>query len=864
MGEVYRARDTKLGREVALKVLPEAFTSDSDRLDRFEREAKVLASLNHPHIAHIYGLEEADGQKALVLELVDGPTLADRIARGPIPLDEALPLAKQIAEALEAAHEQGIVHRDLKPANVKVKPDGTVKVLDFGLAKAYEGDPNSGASADLSQSPTLANTGTQAGVILGTAAYMSPEQARGKAVDRRADIWAFGCVLYEMLTGQRLFQREDVSLTLAAILTSDSELASLPGSMPPSIEVFLRRCLERDPKRRVQAMGDVRLALEGAFESRRHDSSSPISRRALFVPWLVAAGMAIVAGSVFVSSRRTAPEPSPRPARRFTIDTLAGTALPQGYGSALAISPDGETLAYVGQGQSGRRLYRRSLSSFEAEPIRGTDGAYMPFFSPDGEWVAFENSNMSEIWRVPLAGGEPFRVCRACVDGSWSDEGSIIFERGGSLYRVPEGGGEREVLVEPRPDRGITSVGRGILLPGGAAVLFDINVFGPGGVGVLPLDGRELQIITEDGNDPVYSPTGHILFARERSLFAVPFDVEHLAVTGPERPVLPGVRVENGGSVQAAVSQNGVLVFAPPGADVGTRLVWVDRNTGHVDRVLEEGRFFRVPRLSPGGERIVLEVNREGASDVWIRERGTLRPLTDTGDASSPIWTPDGRAVTFARRTAGSFVIQSLAIDGHGEARTILESDVPVAPEAWSRDGIRLLYREGLMMMPDLLVTDVREPGSRSAFAVSEEYEEHSATVSPSGDWVTYVSDQTGSREVYVRPFPGPGGERRISQGGGESPSWGADDTELVFLAGENMVAATLRLDRPEPLDRLQALFAVGPYWRRPAQVDYDVHPRDGRLLMLAQGDGGGTASRLNVIDGWFADLEGPAGARPR
>jgi len=476
----------------------------SVRIGRLLPQQKVLASLNHPHIGHIYGLEEADRQQALVLELVEGATLADRVAPGPIPLDEALPIAKQIAEALEAAHEQGIVHRDLKPANVKVRADGTVKVLDFGLAQAYAADDgSSGSSGDLSQSPTLAHSGTQAGVILGTAAYMSPEQARGKAVDRRADIWAFGCVLYEMLTGKRLFQREDVSLTLAAILTSDPELGSLPGAMPPSIEVFLRRCLERDPTRRVQAMGDVRLALEGAFESRSRDAPSPIFQRGLLVPWLVAAGMAIVAMSVFVSSRHAPDEPAPRPPRRFTIDTLAGTALPQGS-------------------------------------------------------VAFQDSGMSEIWRVPLMGGEPFRVCRGCVDGSWAADGSIVFEWGGSLYRVPEGGGEREVLAEPRPDRGITSVGRGSLLPGGAAVLFDINVFGPGGVGVLPLDGRELRIITEDGGDPAYSPTGHILFARERTLFAVPFDVERLAVTGPERPVL--------------------LPCAPPCLPVGRRSSW--RSTG--------------------------------------------------------------------------------------------------------------------------------------------------------------------------------------------------------------------------------------------------------------------------------------------
>ena len=867
MGEVYRARDTKLGREVAIKVLPEAFAENEERLARFEREARLLASLNHPNIATLYGFEHSDGVHFLAMELADGETLAEQLQRGAIPLDDALPIFKQIAEALEAAHEKGIIHRDLKPANIKFSSEGKVKVLDFGLAKAMSGDP---AKGEVSESPTITRDATATGVVLGTAAYMAPEQARGKPVDQRADVWAFGVVLYEVLTGKRAFAAEDVTLTLAAVVTSNPDLAVLPNAISPSLKLFLGRCLKKDPRTRVQAIGDMRLALEGAFDISLPEVTPPeVSRLRVAVPWLIAAGAIVVALWALVSERRVqnAVTTLPRPQRSFTIDSPEGTVFPRGIGPVIAISPDGETVVFSAENDQGRQLYRRALAEFEATPVRGTEGApSMPFFSPDGRWVAFGDGTSNEMRRVPLEGGDPFLVCSQCGgDGHWSETRSIVFGVGGkrSVFRVPETGGDPEAIVEPMLERGIVAVNRPILLPGGAAVLFDINPFGCGGIGVVSLENQELIVVTENGTDPFYSPSGHILFGREHTLYAVPFDVSRLEVTGPETPVLSGVRVENGGAVQAKLSRNGTLVYLP--ADqIGTRLVLVDRDKGQIDRVLEEGRFFRAPRVSPDGRRIAVQINAGGSCDVWIHEAETLRPLTNTDDASNPIWTPDGRSISFSSRSNGSFAIQSVASDGAGEVLTLMTSNLPIRPEAWSQDGTHLIFRED-SSTPDLFVTDIREPDSRTAYVVSD-FSERSARLSPSGGWVAYVSNQSGSDEVYVRPFPGPGRERRVSPDGGEDPVWGRADTELVFRSVDTtgpVSVASLRLERSEIVEHVKALFDVEPYWSNPGQIDYDMYP-DGRLLMLSQRDPAATRSRIHVIENWFLDLNQLAGENLR
>ena len=588
MGEVYRARDTNLDRDVAIKVLPETFTSDPDRLARFEREAKVLASLNHPNIGAIYGLEKSGDTRALVLELIEGPTLAERIKQGPIPLDEALPIAKQIAEALEQpAHEQGIIHRDLKPANIKVKDDGTVKVLDFGLAKALDTTPE----GDPSQSPTLTAAATQMGVIMGTAAYMSPEQARGKAVDKRADIWSFGVVLYEMLTGQRAFQGEDVSLTLASVMKSDVKVTTLPPDLPANVRTVLRRCLEKDVSQRVRDIGDVRLAMEGAFETTGTSPSESSAAPRLQVwqrplPAIAAAVGLVLATSLAVwtllgSGTQRSPSPT-----RFTLTLPDSDRLPAGFarGALLALSPDGQALVYGASRDGMFQLFHRPLDQFEATPMPGTETGGRPFFSHDGQWVGFYAGGA--LLKVALAGG-PAQTLTALPSRSrgadWGADDMIVFGLagpGGPLMRIPAAGGDPTVLFTPEDRR---ASGYPQVLPGGDAVLFTVTEVG--------LDASELHLFMFDtGEHRTLVPnaaagrvldTGHLVFVRSGALWAVPFDPERLDVVGNPVPVVEGVRVSGLGDVDYAVADDGSLVYIPGDvSDEAHSLVWVDRNGG--------------------------------------------------------------------------------------------------------------------------------------------------------------------------------------------------------------------------------------------------------------------------------------------
>ena len=860
MGEVYKARDTKLDRDVALKILPDAFVNDPERLARFQREAKVLASLNHPNIAAIYGLEESGDSPALVLEYVPGPTLQDRIAKGPIPLDEALPIARQIAEALEAAHEQGIIHRDLKPANVKVKDDGTVKVLDFGLAKAL-GPELSDTEAANSPTMTMTAAATKMGVIMGTAAYMSPEQARGKSLDRRCDIWAFGCVLYEMLTGQPAFDGDDVSLILAEVIKSEPDWGRLADDTPESIRGLLERCLEKDRNERLPHIGEARFQVRKALTTSAVEPTG--ASRALPRHQFRWAGAGLVAGILVAIAAgmvvwRVAgfDTSAPAPLRRLTIDLQEGMTLPAGVGTAIAISPDSQTFVYAAQSAEGRRLYRRRMDEFRAVPIPGTEGATMPFFSPDGEWIAFSDASVTEIKRVPLAGGEPFTICERCADGSWGEDGSIVYEWNRSVFRVSENGGSPELLAEPMLDRGVPALIRVSLLPGSKALLFDMSTtdVSIGGVGVMSLESRELIVVSSDGGDPFYSQTGHILFARGTTLFAVPFDVERLQVAGQPTPVLAGVRVENGGSVQAVVSRDGLLFYAPSQGEVGTQLAWVTRD-GAVASVIEEGRRFATPRVSPDGERIAVQINAAGGSDIWIHESGTTWRLTDSGVAANPIWAADGAEVAYGSRSAESFTIESAAADGTGGVRTLVASDAPVSPAAWSPDGNLLVFQED-SPNPKLFVIDVRDPASREAYAASES-STYSATLSHSGRWLAYVSDRSGTDEVYVRAFPGPGREYLISRGGGFTPLWGPGDSELSYLSPDFRFLMAARLDSQslEVLDRRE-LFPARTFWSLPWGTHHDIHPDGQRFLMLNQSAPDRTAPKVSVVLNWHQELQ--------
>ena len=860
MGEVYRATDTKLNRDVALKILPEQFASDSQRMGRFQREAEVLASLDHPNIGQIYGIEEAGATKALVLQLIEGPTLAEKIAQGAIPLEETLKIALQIAEGLEAAHEKGVIHRDLKPANIKVTPEGQVKILDFGLAKALEGET---PDSSLSQSPTLTNAATQAGVILGTAAYMSPEQARGQPVDKRADIFAFGAVLYECLTGKRAFEGEDISDTLASILAREPNWEALSIATPQRIRDLLQRCFEKDSKDRLPHIAEARFQVGKTLKEPTTElpmgiagaAQPPLWRRA--IPWVITLVAVVVAGIAgwWVTQLGVV---TPVTLQRFSIDLPEETVFPPGVGTNFDISPDGQSLVYVGVDAGGQRLYLRHLDELEATPIPGTEDAIMPFFSPDGQWVAFGDLSGTRLKRVPLSGGEPFTLCTQCVEGFWGDDGSIVFDdKNGSLWRIPEVGSSPELLAKPMPNRGVPGMTRPVLLPGAEAVLFEIaarGTFASGGVGVLSLENNEFVVVSNEGANPLYSSSGHILFARENTLFAVPFDVERFEVTGPAVPVLQGVRVENGRALQADVSRDGLLVYQPAGTEMGTQLVWVNRE-GILESVLDEQwRVFVSPRISPDGKKVAVQINDGGDTDIWIHDSGTFRLLTTDGESAFPVWTPDGSGVAFSSGSAGSFAIQWTKTDGNSEVETLLSSENPVLPVAWSPEENQLVFQEGLPN-PNLFIADVRDGGSRTAF-LETNFSEHSAALSHSGKWLAYVSNRSGADEVYVRPFPGPGAEQVISRGGGNQPVWDPDDTELFYrdLGGSFLMVASLQTEPFQVLSR-EGVFAAGDFWGGQGHAHYDIHSNGERFLMINMQDSDVVRPKIHVVLNWFEEL---------
>ena len=712
MGQVWQATDTQLNRQVALKILPDAFAADPDRLARFTREAQILASLNHPNIAAIYGIEEAEGTRALVLELVEGPTLADRISKGPIPLDEALPIAKQIAEALEAAHEAGVIHRDIKPANIKVREDGNVKVLDFGLAKALDPNPE----GDPSQSPTLTAAATQMGVIMGTAAYMSPEQAAGRRVDKRADIWSFGVVLFEMLTGQRPFTGETVSHVIGGVLRLDPDWHTLPDDTPPLLRRLLRRCLQKERTHRLRDIGDALTDLDDAATAQPSDEVGATAqagwRRAVPLIATLLVGGLITGVAVW----NLVPEVV-RPVARFVVSTPETEPPSPGASSVnFAISPDGSRIVYVVGTFPSVQLYVRSLDQLAG--TRLGDGAD-PFISPDGMWVGFGSTGTGTadqtVQRISITGGPPVTLFehRAGLRGaSWGPNDTIIFassQPGTGLFRAPAGGGEPVVLTTPDAEQGERAHLWPEFLPDGGSVLFTI-VKGAGTqnteIAVLDLATGQQKSLVAGGSTPRYAPTGHIIYGAEDTLMAVPFDLDRLTVTGAPVPVVEGVTTRLTGAVAYSVSANGSLVYVPRGSVTGLRtLVWVDRE-GRAEDVGAEPKVYNAPRLSPDGNRVALLV-RDGAGnvDIWVHDlaRNTSTRLTfDPGLDMYPLWTLDGARVVFSsNRDGGGRSLFWRAADGTGQVDRLTTSPAnSQSPWAWLRDGRTLVFQEGIPLSP--------------------------------------------------------------------------------------------------------------------------------------------------------------------
>ncbi len=882
MGEVWRAEDTKLGRDVALKMLPEGLASDPERLARFEREARVLASLNHPNIAGIFGLEEDDGTTFLVMEVAEGETLAERIARGRIEPEPAARIAVQIAEALEAAHSRGIVHRDLKPANVKITDDGRVKVLDFGLAKALTGDPETSGSADLSLSPTLTQAMTGAGVLLGTAGYMSPEQARAQPVDQKTDIWAFGCVLYEMLTGQRTFKGDTATDVIGAIVHKEPELDELPARLSPRLRRLVEVCLRKDAARRLQSIGDARVVLQDWLEHPDEvEEGTGGGVRTGVGRWLVPLGAAAIAGGLGVLGgaiwlgRSTA---QPEPVRRF-VESVGEGQLFTDFGPALAISPDGRYLAYnLFEPGPSVHLYLRSLDRFESSSlVSGFDEgsvAVFPFFSPDGLWLAYFSG--AGLVKTQIQGGAPIQLAEVArgAGGSWSESGRIVYSHDGEansaegLYLIPAAGGEREALTTIDHEAAHEHHRWPQWLPGEKAVLFTVSVHGDEGnrIEAIDVSSGERKILHHGGSYARYAGTGHLLFINDGTLFALAFDPERLETSGAPMPVLQGVATSNLDAGHLGLSSDGMLAYvADTDSTEAFPIAWANRR-GALETLIETPGIYGGPVLSPSGDR--LAVARESGEnwDVWVHDLERDVPTRVTfgeGYDADIAWSPDGRYLAFTSdREDGVHTIFRKRSDGSGQAEILLEPGRHTFPSplSWHPDGSRLIFTasDSDGGQQDLWILDIETGETELLFA--SDRRENEAVYSPDGRWVAYSSGESGTSEVYVRAERAEG-KWQISSQGGAQPRWSRDGSELYYRSPNGLMAVevdtgeSFRAGRPEflfegPLGDMSGVQLPGYIF-----PDYDVGP-DGRFVVFQrreEGDAG--ARRIQFVTGWFSEL---------
>jgi serine/threonine protein kinase len=798
MGEVYRARDTTLNRDVALKVLPEAVTFDVDRLARFKREAQLLAALNHPNIAAIYGFESSGTVQALVLELVEGPTLAERIALGAVPVGETLQIARQIADALEAAHEQGIVHRDLKPSNIKLRSDGAVKVLDFGLAKALE--PMSAAGVDITASPTITTPAmTGVGVILGTAAYMSPEQAKGRAADRRSDVWSFGCVVFEMLTGRRAFEGEDVSDTLATVLKDEPAWQRLPPSTPDSVETLLRRCLQKDRKNRLRDIGDARLDIDAAISNpaghRASGRGRPIERIALVATLAI---VAVVAGWLIVRGPQAMP---PVPELRVDIATP-----PTRDPVSLAISPDGRRIVFAATTDGRSRLWLRSLDATAARPLTGTEDARFPFWSPDSRSIGFFALD-DKLKRIDADGGAIDELAAAPVGagGAWNQEGTVLYAPvpDAPILRVPASSVSSTPVVNMRAVTGLdrprqTGHRFPTFLPDGRHFLYyvagspDVR-----GVYVGQLDGSQSQRLLDADAPAVYAPpiaaaTGQLLFVRQSVLWAQDFDARKLELRGIPFKVAEQIAVDSGRNVAAlGASAAGPIVYRIGATAGGSQLTWFDRAGKELGKAggpaLDLGLAAN-PSLSADGRFVAMSRSVNGNTDIWRLDidRDLLTRFTSEAVPEIyPLWSPDGQRIVYSSPTAGKpgFDLYEKSVNSTAPGTLLLKVDTVAVATDWSSDGRVLLYR----LLDPKTNTDIWAlpiEGDRHPFPVVQTaFDERDAQFSPDGKWIAYQSNESGRFEIYVQPFPGPGGKTQVSIDGGAQPRWQRDGRELFYIA---------------------------------------------------------------------------------
>jgi eukaryotic-like serine/threonine-protein kinase len=879
MGEVYRARDTRLNRHIAIKVLPDLFANDPERLARFHREAQVLASLNHPNIAHIHGFEDSGDVHALVMELVDGPTLAERIAREPIPLAEALAIAKQIGEALAAAHDQGIVHRDLKPANVKVREDGMVKVLDFGLARLVLPETSGVGASAVSQSPTLTTPAmTQAGVILGTAAYMSPEQAKGRTADKRSDVWAFGAVLYEMLTGRRPFEGEDLSDTLANVLKSEPDWAALPADVPPQIRALIQRCLAKDPRLRVADISTALYVLsEGAGLAgpvvNQQPARVPLWRR-IAIPAAAAIAAGVAVGAALWPAR---PADAPRVTRFALTPTGAETLQVDAQSRDLTITPDGASIVYRGgAGGSRTQLFVRALGQIEAVPLTIPSAPRGPFASPDGQWIGFVEPSPVTLNKVAITGGPVLRIC--AFDGagrgiSWGDDNSIVFATASTstgLQRVPSAGGDPVVLTKPNREIGESDHVYPRLFPGSQTVLFTITMTTGGidasQVAVLDLRTNTQKIVMRGGSQALYLPSGHLVYVAAGSLRAVKFDLERLEVIGTAVPIVSKVMILPTGAAEFDVARDGTLVYVTAGAEAASQrtLVWVDRQGRQEPIKSAPARPYLFPRLSPDGRRIAFDIRDQG-NDIWVWDidRETLTRVTsDPGVDESPAWTPDGRRLVFTSQadgSAGSLFWQ--VADGSGVAERLTSSPRVQRLSAVLADGKRILFHEaGTTTATDIMMLTLDD--RRVEPVLQTPQAELQGTVSPDGRWLAYEANDSGQLQVFVRPFPNVNEAKiQVSTDDGSEPVWARNGQELFYQSPTGALMSV-------PVGRGTAWTAGtpsklfdGPYFRGTTGITatrtYDVSPDGKRFLMIKPSAAGQDSTpTIVVVQNWFEELK--------
>jgi serine/threonine protein kinase/Tol biopolymer transport system component len=858
MGEVYRAHDSKLNRDVAIKVLPETVAADPDRLARFRREAQVLASLNHPNIGHIYGFEDSGPTHALVLELVEGPTLADRIAQGAIPLTEALPIARQIAEALEAAHEQGIIHRDLKPANIKVRPDGTVKVLDFGLAKAL--DPPLSSSADAMASPTLTARATQMGMIMGTAAYMAPEQARGKAADRRADVWAFGVVLYEMLTGRRAFDGDDISITLANVLKDEVSWAALPADMPASVRRLLRRCLEKEPRKRLSAIGDARLELDEPDPSMATTDPRTLAPNRSIGVTLAASLVVITLIATAGITHRWFPAEASSAATPPASTTRLQIALPSGFelysavGAAISLSPDGRTLAFVGVRSGVRQVFLRRLDAFDITPIRGTESAVSCLFSPDGRNVLVGAADTS-LRRVRLVDGLVEMVVANTSEylGGWLSNDRVVFTKGNRLWMadVASGSPMTQLTEEVAGSSDVES--QPVPVPGADAVLFVSgrpDALDRTRIEALRLSDHHRTIVVERASNPVMTPTGRLLFLRDGTLLAAPFDGAALKITGEAVPVLPDVAVvrNRGMSALATVSATGTLVYASTKSAIQGDVVSVSRG-GDERTILTTELAASNPRLTPDGRRLLFEEMGGGLWTVDL-ERHTLARLTDGATlAAFPIFTRDGRGAVF--RSQNGLFTQPL--DGGAKPVQIQGSEANEYPNAVSPDGTELIFTKispttggDLFLMP--------LAGGKPRVLIATAAYEGGGAISPDGHWFIYVSNDLGASEIFLQPYPALNQRYQVSASGGVHPVWNPKGGEIFYRNGDRIMSVRMTVTAAGPvLASPVALFSGRYAYGGGLTIPNFTASADGDRFILVKERSGAS---LNVVLNWFEELK--------